>query len=467
MKAEHTEHDALGDVFVPDDVYYGAQTARARDNFPVSQRGIPPLLIHALGMLKAAAAHANAELGLLPTDLADAIARAANEVADGRHDPQFVVDVYQTGSGTSSHMNANEVIAKRANELLTGTRHPTQPVHPNDHVNLGQSSNDVFPTAIHLAALLALDGNLLPALTELQAAFAEKAREFDDIIKIGRTHLQDAVPVRLGQEFAGYARMAERSRLEVLEASHALEEVALGGTAVGTGLNTHPHFASRTLREIDARTGLALRPAANHFEALGSRHGLVAASGALKTVATDLMKIANDLRLLSSGPRCGLGEIMLPALQPGSSMMPGKVNPVIPESVSQVAARVIGNDVTVAVAGQSGLLELNVMMPVMADAVLESITLLGNVCRLFARRCVGGIEANRDRCRQFVEESLALTTALVPRLGHEAASRIAQTAFDQGRRVREVAANTNQLDWDELDHLLDPLHMTQGGRNGA
>jgi fumarate hydratase class II len=464
MADDHREHDALGEVAVPDDVYYGAQTARARENFPVSQRGILPLLIHALGTIKAAAACANTFLGLLPAHQAAAIARAAEEVAAGRHDDQFVVDVYQTGSGTSSHMNANEVIAKRANEILTGHRHPTEPVHPNDHVNLGQSSNDVFPTAIHLAALRALTGNLLPALRELQDALAGKAREFDDIVKIGRTHLQDAVPLRLGQEFEGYARMVERGRQRVLEARETLEEVPLGGTAVGTGLNAHPDFAGLTLASINTRTVLGLRLSRSPFEALGSRHGIVAASGALRTLATDLMKIANDLRLLSSGPRCGLGEITLPALQPGSSMMPGKVNPVIPEAVCQVAARVLGNDVTIAIGGQAGLLELNVMMPVMADCLLESITLLGNVCRLFARRCVTGIVANRERCRQFIDGSLALTTALVPRLGHEAAARIARQAYEERRTVREVAAREAGLDRAELDRLLDPIAMTHGGR---
>jgi fumarate hydratase class II len=315
-----------------------------------------------------------------------------------------------------------------------------------------------------LAALRAMTGNLLPALRELQDALAGKAREFDDVLKIGRTHLQDAVPVRLGQEFAGYARMVERGRQRLFEAREVLEEVPLGGTAVGTGLNAHPDFAGLTLASINTRTLLGLRVPVNAFEALGSRHGIVAAGGALTTLATDLMKIANDLRLLSSGPRCGLGEITLPALQPGSSMMPGKVNPVLPESVCQVAARVVGNGATIAVAGQSGLLELNVMMPVMADCLLESITLSSNVCRLFARRCVAGIVANRDRCRQLVEESLALTTALVPRLGHEKAVQIARLAADERRTVREIAGRATGLDPAELDLLLDPLRMTGGGR---
>jgi fumarate hydratase class II len=461
MSAEHTERDSLGEVRVPDDVYYGPQTARARDNFPVSGRGLRPGLIHALGLLKAAGARANAALGLLPAPLADAIARAAAEVADGRFDDQFVVDVFQTGSGTSSHMNANEVIAHRANEVLTGRRSAKEPVHPNDHVNRGQSSNDVFPTAIHLAALLALDRQLLPALAELRDTLAAKASEFDDVIKIGRTHLQDATPVRLGQEFAGYARMIDRSLDQLHEVRSALEEVPLGGTAVGTGINTHPDFAARALALVNERTGLSLRPSADRFEGLGSRHAVVAASGALKTLAADLMKIANDLRLLSSGPRCGLAEITLPALQPGSSIMPGKVNPVIPESVCQVAAQVIGNDVAITVGGSSGLLELNVMMPMMADNLLASVELLANVSVLFARRCVTGIVANRERCRRLIEESLALTTALAPRLGYDEAARLAKVAYEEGRTIREVAGREAGLPPDELQRLLDPESMTR------
>ncbi|HJT78392.1 MAG TPA: class II fumarate hydratase, partial [Gemmataceae bacterium] len=390
-------------------------------------------------------------------------ARAADEVAGGQLDAHFPVDVFQTGSGTSSNMNANEVIAKRANELLTGQRQAKEPAHPNDHVNLGQSSNDVFPTAIHVAAALQLRDNLAPALEELHAALAAKAREFDDVLKIGRTHLQDATPVRLGQEFAGYARMVERGRERVEEARRVLEEVALGGTAVGTGLNTSRKFVERTLEEINARTGLHLRAAPQYFEALGARHGVVFASGALKTLAADLMKIANDLRLLSSGPRCGLGEIRLPELQPGSSIMPGKVNPVLPESVCQVAAQVIGNDVAITVGGQSGLLELNVMMPMMADNLLESIALLANVCRLLARRCVRGIEARRERCRGLIEDSLAMVTALATRIGYDAAARLAQKAYAEGRTVREVARAETKIDPEELDRLLDPDRMAGGG----
>jgi fumarate hydratase class II len=463
MSAKHTEQDSLGEVQVPDDVYYGAQTHRAAENFPVSGRGIPASLIHALGMLKAAAAKTNADLGLLDPGLAGAITRAADEVAAGQLDSHFVVDVFQTGSGTSSNMNANEVIAKRANELLAGKRHPKQPVHPNDQVNLGQSSNDVFPTAIQLAVLLALDRDLLPALRELQEELTRKAAAFEDVVKIGRTHLQDATPVRVGQELAGYARMIERGSQRLLEVRPVLEEVPLGGTAVGTGMNTHRDFAARVLADINAVTGLKLRPAASYFEALGSRHALVAASGALKTLATDLMKIGNDLRLLSSGPRCGLGELILPALQPGSSMMPGKVNPVVPESVCQVAAQVIGNDLAVTIGGQSGLLELNVMMPLMADNLLESISLLANVSRLLARRCIAGLEVRHERCRQLIEGSLALTTALVPRLGYDRAARLARLAYEENRTIREIVGRETDLKPEEIDRLLDPARMTRGG----
>lgn len=466
MADRQIERDALGLVEVPAGVYYGAQTQRAHDNFPISGRGIPAELIHALGLIKAAAAQANAELGLLPPDLAGAIRQAGEEVSSGRFDADFVVDVFQTGSGTSSHMNANEVIAHRANELLTGHKHPRQPVHPNDHVNRGQSSNDVFPTAMHLAALLQLEQQLVPAVQLLHAELAGKAEQFDPIIKLGRTHLQDAVPIRLGQEFAGYARMIARGLERLSEARRVLEEVALGGTAVGTGLNAHPEFAARTLAEVGRRTGLHLRPAACPFEALASRHGLVAASGSLRTLAVDLMKIANDLRLLSSGPRGSLAEVRLPALQPGSSIMPGKVNPVIPEAVCQVAARVMGNDVTVAVGGASGLLELNVMMPLMADALLESIRLLANGSRLLAERCVRGLEAQPERCRRWLEESLAMTTALAPRLGYDEAARLAHLASDEGLTLRAVAERETSLPREELDHLLDAERMTRPGGEG-
>jgi len=458
---DHIEHDGLGDVRVSDDVYYGIQTQRAATIFRVSGRRIPTRLVHALGLIKWAAAQSNAKLGLLTGQFSDAIVLAAEEVSAGRFDSQFIVDVFQTGSGTSSHMNANEVIAKRANELLTGKRHANQPVHPNDHVNRGQSSNDVFPTAIHLAGLIAIDHELLPALDDLQFALNAKADEFDDVIKIGRTHVQDATPIRLGQEFSGYARMIERGKHRLQEARRDLEEVALGGTAIGTGINTHRDFAKLTLQAINQKTGLSLRPAMNYFEALGSKNAVVWISSALKTLAVDLIKIANDLRLLSSGPHCGLGEITLPALQPGSSIMPGKVNPVIPEAVCQVAAQVIGNDAAITIGGQSGLLELNVMMPMMADNLLVSIDLLSNVGRLFARHCIEGIQANRDRCRGFVEQSSALVTALTPRIGYDRAAQLAKKADAEGLTVREIAQRELDLNPAELEQLLNVDQLTR------
>jgi fumarate hydratase class II len=456
MAQDPIERDTLGEVSIPADAYYGAQTARARDNFPVSGRGIPTDLIHALGHIKAAAARTNRSLGVLPGDLANAIAQAANEVAAGRFDDQFVVDIFQTGSGTSSNMNANEVIARRANELLTGRRDPKKPVHPNDHVNAGQSSNDVFPTAIHLAALAVLQRQTLPALEELQRELESKAAELSDVVKVGRTHLQDAVPVTLGQEFAGYASMIAGGRDLLQAARPALEELALGGTAVGTGLNAHPQFATRTIADLSQQLELSLRPARNYFDALGSRRAVVALSGVLKAIACDLMKIANDLRLLCSGPRSGFAEITLPELQPGSSIMPGKINPVIPESVCQVAAQVIGNDTAITIGGQSGLLELNVMKPMMAANLLDALHLLANVCRLFARSCIRGIEARRDRCAQLAEQSLALATALAPRLGYDLAARIVQRAYREDRTLREVAAEESKLTPAELRDLLDP-----------
>jgi fumarate hydratase, class II len=440
----------------PQNAYYGAQSALARDNFPVSGRTVPLDLVHALGLIKAAAARTNLALGLLPANLATAIVQAAEEVAASELDEHFVVDVFQTGSGTSSNMNANEVIASRANELLTGKRDPKKPVHPNDHVNLGQSSNDVFPTAIHLAALLAIDRALLPALGELESALAKKAVEFADIVKIGRTHLQDAVPATLGQEFGGYASMIAGGRFLIAVVRPALCELALGGTAVGTGLNTHPEFARRAITELAKQTNLPLVPARNYFDALGSRRGVVATSGVLKAVACDLMKIANDLRLLASGPRAGFAEITLPELQAGSSIMPGKVNPVIPESMCQVAAQVIGHDAAIAVGGQSGLLELNVMMPMMATNLLDSIHLLASVSRLFVSRCIAGIEANRERCAELAERSLALATALAPQLGYDLAAKIVKRAYQENRTLLEVALEESRLKPEELRALLDP-----------
>jgi fumarate hydratase class II len=454
------ETDSMGDMQVPADGYYGAQTARAVENFPISNRRFSRGFIKALGLIKQHAARANASLGLLPPGIAKAIGEAAAEVAEGRWDDQFVVDVFQTGSGTSTNMNANEVIANRASELLGGER-GDRSVHPNDHVNLGQSSNDVIPTAIHIAALEGVTGDLLPALQELHRALTAKALEFQDILKIGRTHLQDATPIRLGQEFSGYARQVEQDIGRLGELESSLGELALGGTAVGTGINTHADFARRTIESIADASGMKLREAANHFSAQGAIDGMVAASGALKTTAVSLIKIANDIRWLASGPRCGLGEINLPATQPGSSIMPGKVNPVMCEMMIQVGAQVIGNDGVVAFAGTFGFFELNTMLPVAGYNLLESIQLLGSASRVFARRCVAGLEANATKCESNIENSLALATALAPVIGYDKAAQIAKRASELNQTVRQIALEMSGLNREQLDLLLDPRRQTQ------
>lgn len=430
--------DTMGTVRVPADAYYGPQTQRAVENFPISGLRFAPAFIRALALVKRAAANVNGELGLLEADAARAIAAAAQEVLNGRWADQFMVDVFQTGSGTSTNMNMNEVLATRANELLTGRKALREPVHPNDHVNLGQSSNDVIPSCIHIAALEMLHGELLPAMDGLFEALDEKARAFADVPKIGRTHLQDAVPMTLGQAFSGFARQAALGKARLTGVTDRLAELALGGTAVGTGVNTHPDFAPRVIAAIAAETGLPFREAGNHFEAQAARDAAVEASGALKTLAVSLTKIANDLRWLSSGPRCGIGEIMLPALQPGSSIMPGKINPVIPEAVLQVAAQVIGNDAAITIGGQAGNFELNVMLPLIAHNLLQSLHLLSRAARALAEKCVAGIRANRDRAAGFIAQSLALATSLVPHIGYDAAAGVAKRAHESGRTVEEV-----------------------------
>ena len=466
QEGTRTERDSMGELQVPLGAYYGVQTARAVENFPISGLRIPRPMLRALGLIKWAAAQVNQELGFLDPKVTHAIAAAAQEVIDGRLDEHFPVDIFQTGSGTSSNMNANEVIANRAAELLGGRRGGNL-VHPNDHVNLGQSSNDVIPTAIHIAALEQLDHELLPALRHLEAALSAKAKEFDGIVKIGRTHLQDATPIRLGQEFSGYARQIELGMTRLQKVRVSLEELALGGTAVGTGLNAHPEFAPRVIAALAKQTGCALREATNHFEAQAAQDSLVEASGALKTLAVSLMKIANDLRWMGSGPRCGIGEIILPATQPGSSIMPGKVNPVIAESVMMVAAEVIGNDVAITVAGQAGNFELLVMLPVMAHNLLESILLLARAAENFAQRCIEGIQADPERCQAAIEKSLAMCTALAPEIGYEAAAELAKEAYKTGKTVREVAERKNVLPPDRLKHLLDPWRMTEPGLIGG
>jgi fumarate hydratase class II len=454
--ANRLERDSMGEMAVPAEALWGASTQRAVLNFPVSGERFPRRFLQALGLVKRACAAANAELGVLPAELVGAIDEAAREVVEGVHDAHFVVDVFQTGSGTSTNMNANEVIANRAMRLLGGRLR----VHPNDHVNASQSSNDVIPTALHVAAGLAIHEELLPALRRLHASLARKAREFDDLVKLGRTHLMDATPVRLGQELAGYARQIELGIARVEGASEGLAELALGGTAVGTGLNCPPGFPARAITRLAQWTGLPLREARNHFEAQGSRDAAVQASGALKTVAVSLFKIANDVRLLGSGPRGGIGELVLPAIQPGSSIMPGKVNPVVCESVTQVAAQVIGNDAAIAVGGLSGHLELNAFLPLIVRNLLESIRLLANVSALFGEKCLDGLRSDAERATAWVERSLALVTALVPRLGYEAAAQIAQAAWRSGRSVREVCLERKVLPPEELAELLDPRTQT-------
>jgi fumarate hydratase, class II len=455
------ERDSMGEMQVPDDALWGASTQRAVENFPISGERFPRRFLRALGLVKAAAAAANAELGVLDARRARAIEAAAREVAEGRHDAHFVVDVFQTGSGTSTNMNANEVIANRAAQIDPGVGG----IHPNDHVNASQSSNDVMPTALHVAAREALHRDLLPALARLRAALAERASAFDDVVKIGRTHLMDATPVRLGQEVGGWARQVELGAARVAAASEDLAELALGGTAVGTGLNCPPDFPARVIARLSEATGLAFREAENHFEAQGARDAAVHASAALRTLAISLFKIASDVRLLASGPRCGLAELRLPAVQPGSSIMPGKVNPVICEAVTQVAAQVVGNDAAVAMGGASGQLELNVFIPLIARNLLESIRLLANAADVFTEKCVSALEADAERARALVEESLAMVTALAPRIGHDAAAAIAKESVETRRTVREIAREGRVLPESELEALLDPLAQT-GPRGG-
>jgi fumarate hydratase class II len=448
------EKDSMGTVQVPADAYYGSQTQRAADNFPISGLRFPPAFIQALALVKKCAARVNDVLGLLDAKLAPAIAHAAQEVMDGKFDDQFVLDIFQTGSGTSTNMNMNEVLASRANEILTGKKGGRAPVHPNDHVNLGQSSNDVIPSVIHICALTLIDRRLLPSLESLNQALAAKALEFADVKKLGRTHLQDAVPLFLGQEFSGYARQIELGIARIRAVEPRLGELALGGTAVGSGLNTHPDFAKNVIALICEHTGLPFTEAVNHFEAQAAQDAAVETSGALKTLAVSLVKIANDIRWLASGPRSGIGEITIPALQPGSSIMPGKVNPVMAEAVIQVAAQVMGNDTTITMGGQGGYFELNVMLPVMAYHLLQSISTLAAVANVFNEKCIAGITANRETCAAYIEKSLALVTGLVPKIGYDKAAAIAKKAYASGKTVREIALEEKLLDEETLNTLL-------------
>lgn len=464
-KGFRVEKDSLGEMQVPEDALWGAQTQRAVENFPISDLRFPRGFIAALGMVKRAAAKTNVELGLLDEAVAKDIVQAADEVIAGEHDRHFVIDIFQTGSGTSTNMNANEVIANRAAQIrgaATGSRQ----IHPNDHVNAGQSSNDVIPTAMQVAACVAIRETLVPALETLEKSLLAKAREFDGIVKSGRTHLMDATPVRLGQEFGGFAAQVRHGMRRVEEALNDMAELPLGGTAVGTGINTHPEFAQKAIARLAEATGVPFREATNHFERQATRDTIVYAHGALNTIAVSLTKIVNDLRLLASGPRAGLAEITLPAIQPGSSIMPGKVNPVVPEAVTMVAAQVMGNHTTITIGGLGSHFELNVMMPGMTYALLQSITLVANASTVLAEKCVDGIVANEERIRELLEGNLSLATALAPSIGYDAAAGIAKDAFKDGKTAREVARERGVLPEAELEKVLDARGMTDPGIPG-
>jgi fumarate hydratase class II len=468
MTLYRTERDTMGEMRVPAEALYGASTARAVDNFPVAHEPVPAAVIHAFGHLKAACAAANRELGKLDARLAEAIIAASDDVADGKYDAHFPVDIYQTGSGTSTNMNANEVIANLANERLglgVGAKGANGAVHPNDHVNMGQSSNDTFPAAMHIAGAAAIHEALMPALTRLAEELQSKADQWDAIVKIGRTHLMDATPIRVGQVFCGYATQARYAAVRASRALKRLEEnMPIGGTAVGTGINTHPQFAAKVCAELSKRLGFTFQEAANHVEAQAAKDSFVAAHAELKTIAVSLSKIANDIRWLGSGPRCGLFELLLPETQPGSSIMPGKVNPVICESVMQVACRVIGNDAVVTTAGLGGigsLFELNVAMPVMIDALLESVNLLANVSNVFVDKLLIGLTVNADRCRALIDQSLMMVTSLAPVLGYETCSKLAKQALAEGKTIRQLVGEQGLLPDATLDELLDPDSMTR------
>ncbi len=462
-KGYRIERDSMGEMRVPADALYGASTARAVENFPISGLRFPRAFIRALGLIKLAAARTNAELGLLSEEKSRLIQEAAQEVAEGRWDDEFPLDIFQTGSGTSTNMNANEVIATRAAQIAGGGR----PVHPNDDVNMGQSSNDVIPSAIHVSAYLEIAEQLLPAMAHLQETLERRAAETDDVVKMGRTHLMDAMPVRLSQEISGWAAQVAQARERIEATLPRLAQLALGGTAVGTGINAHPEFGSRVAAALADITGLPFREADNHFAAQATQNTASEVSGQLKTYAAALMKIANDLRWMNSGPQGGLAEIALPALQPGSSIMPGKVNPVIPEAVMMVCAQVIGNDVTITVADQAGNFELNVMLPVIAYNLIQSIQILASASRVLADRAVAGFTVNREAIDEVVEKNPILVTALNPIIGYDRAAQIAKRAYAENRRIKDVAAEMTDLSREEIDRLLDPAELTRGGIKGG
>jgi len=451
------ESDSMGQMKVPKDALYAAQTARAIDNFPISNLRFKRPFISALGIIKFASAKVNAQLGLISKSISKSIMKAADEVIEGKHDDQFVVDIFQTGSGTSSNMNANEVISTLANKYHKGK----YLIHPNDHVNLGQSSNDVIPTAMHISCNLLVTNLLIPKMLILYKELNKKERKFKNIYKIGRTHLQDATPITLGQEFGGFSQMVQNSIQFIKESNKALTFLAQGGTAVGTGINSHPKFAKKFANEVSKITKVKFTEAENHFDSQSSKDGIVNLSGSLKTYATSLMKIGNDIRWLGSGPRCGFGEIIIPSIQPGSSIMPGKVNPVLAESLTQVCAHVIGNDLTITIAGQSGNFQLNVMMPVMLHNLMESIELLSSSSEIFATDCIKGIEADKKICEGYIEESLAMCTSLAPIIGYNKAAMVAKKAHETGKTVREIVNEDKILSKEESDRVLNPITMVK------
>ena len=455
------EKDTMGEISLPDECYYGAQTQRAFDNFQISSTKIPRSMIAAIAMIKRSAAIVNNNLNFIDTKIKDAIVKACDEVIQGKFDDQFIVDIYQTGSGTSSNMNANEVIANRACEILGGNKGDKKLVHPNDHVNYGQSSNDVIPTSIHIATSLEIDKRLLPELEHLKISIDKKTDEFKDIIKIGRTHLQDATPITLGQEFSGYSKMIENSIQRIKNDLPFLLKLAQGGTAVGTGINTHKDFGKLVAHELSVITGLNFTESDNHFESQATQDSVVHLSGSLKTLSVSLYKIANDIRWLGSGPRSGLGELVLPPVQPGSSIMPGKVNPVICESLIQVTSQVVGYDSAIALGGMGGVFELNLMLPLIGSNILESINILSNGMKMFREKLLNDLSANKNKCNGYIEDSLAMCTSLAPIIGYDKAASIAKKAFKNDKTIREVCIEDKILSNEELEKILDPFSMIQ------
>ncbi len=455
------EKDSMGYVEVPDNAYYGAQTKRAYDNFTVSNTTLPIEIIYAITIIKRSAAIVNHSLGKLDSKVKDAIISASDEILSQKFNQQFIVDVFQTGSGTSTNMNVNEVIANRANEILGSKLGSNSPVHPNDHVNMGQSSNDVIPSAIHIAAKIAISKKLIPALTLISNEFDNKIKEFDSIIKIGRTHLQDATPIRLGQEFSGYGASILNGTSRLFKSISSITDIAQGGTAVGTGINTHPEFGSKIADEISKYTDIEFKETPNHFEAQANQDAAVEVSSALKSIAVSMSKVANDIRLMGTGPRCGLGELILPPVQPGSSIMPGKVNPVICESMLQVCAQIIANDLAITLGAQGGAFELNVMLPLIANNLVQSINLLSNGIVMFNDKLLKNLKVDKEKCEDYIEKSLSMCTILVPVIGYDKTAQIAYEAYETGKTIRELLLDKNILSDMEVKKLLNPSKMTQ------